>query len=310
MKDLAVVIVTWNNAAVIENALESLIEDLQLSMLDSEVWVVDSHSTDSTIDIVSSLFPAVKLLECPENLGFARANNLALRELGLAREDAGPDSPKAVYLLNPDTVTRRGATCKLYETLFADQRTGMVGARLTYADGSFQHSAFMFPGLRQIWAEFFPTAGRLIEGEFNGRYAKLLYGGDAPFPVDFTLGATMMVRSEALSEVGLLDEQFFMYCEEIDWAWRIRRAGWEILCEPRSHVTHLGGGSSSQARPRSILNLWKSRLLLIDKYYAGWKRAIARRLIVQGLRRQLAKLPADESELLDVHRELIELASL
>ena len=308
MKDLAVIIVTWNNVAVIEQALESVLDDIAFSRLDSEVWVVDSHSSDGTASLVRSTFPHVKLVECGENIGFARANNLALNALLFGSEQRAREAPAAVYLLNPDTITQQGATAMLHDTLFAESNTGMVGARLTYADGSFQHSAFMFPGLRQIWAELFPTAGRWIEGEFNGRFAQTLYVAAKPFPVDFTLGATMMVKSETVRQVGLLDERFFMYCEEIDWAWRMRLAGWRILCEPRAHVTHLGGVSSTQAKPRSILSLWKSRLLLIDKYYAWWKRKAARRLIARGLRRKLAQLPSGEAELVDVYSELIELA--
>src|SRR5690606_9838359 len=139
----------------------------------------------------------------------------------------------AVYLLNPDTITHPRATRTLYDTLMRQDDTGVVGARLTYGDGSFQHSAFMFPGLAQIWAELFPTPGRFIEGTFNGRYHKEQYQSAEPFPVDFTLGATMMLKRDVLLQTGLFDEDFLIYCEEVDWAWRIKKAGWQIWCVPQ-----------------------------------------------------------------------------
>ena len=309
MSDLAVIIVTWNNEGVIVDALSSLLADLSESTLDCEIWVVDSNSSDNTVALVREGFPDVTLVTCEENIGFARANNLAMREMGLGEPASKAVVPSAVYLLNPDTVTHRGATLTLFDTLCADNGIGAVGARLTFEDGSFQHSAFMFPGLRQIWSEFYPTPGRWIEGSFNGRYSRSMYAGTEPFAVDFTLGASMMVKSEIARKVGLLDESFFMYCEEVDWARRIRQAGWRILCVPSAHVTHLGGGSSSQARPQSVLNLWKSRLLLYDKHYPHWKRWTARQMVIRGMKRRLAKLSAGESEYVDVYRQLIELAS-
>ena len=308
MVDLAVVIVTWNNSAVIADALRSLLDDLSDSGLKHEVRVLDCASSDDTVDLIRRGFPEVNLLACEDNVGYARGNNLAIRALGFEAEAPGPQLPTAVYLLNPDTITRKGATRTLFDLLFAETSTGVVGARLTFADGSFQHSAFMFPDLRQIWAEFFPTPGRWLEGSFNGRYPKRQYQAKEPFAVDFTLGATMMLKRDVIVEVGLLDEDFFMYCEEVDWAWRIRRAGWQILCVPRAHVTHIGGGSTSQARPRSLLNLWKSRLTFYDKHYPRWKRWLARQLIVRGMKGMITATPAAESEMIAACRQVVELA--
>jgi GT2 family glycosyltransferase len=193
-----------------------------------------------------------------------------------------------VYLLNSDTITQPGATRALYDALMAESNVGLVGARLTYVDGSFQHSAFAFPGLRQLWVELFPTPGRLIEGRFNGRYPRSLYDSTQPFKVDFTLGATMMLKPEVVKQTTGFDEQFFMYCEEIDWAWRIQRAGWEARCVPTAHVVHLAGQSTQQVRPRSLINLWTSRLMLFERYYPAWKNAIARRMVALRMGRKAA----------------------
>ncbi len=307
MTDLAVVIVTWNSADLIVDALQSLLNDLRESGLDSEIWLVDSASSDDTVAIVRERFAEVKLVAHDENIGFGASNNLALRRMGFADGARKEELPRAVYLLNPDTITRRGASRALYDALMGCDDVGMVGARLTFGDGSFQHSAFRFPDLRQIWTEFFPTPGRLLEGSFNGRYSRSRYAGE-PFEVDFTLGATMMLKREVVLETGGFDENFFMYCEEVDWAWRIRKRGWRILCVPAGQVTHLGGGSTSQARPQSLMNLWQSRLLLYDKYYSPWKRLAARRLLIAGMRRRLRGMGAADAELKRACRRIIDLA--
>ncbi len=285
-KDLAVIIVTWNTRALALEALESLYTDLATSGLTADVYVVDSASSDGTPQAIAQRFPQVILTASADNLGFARANNVALRQAGF--DGSGP-APRAAYLLNPDTRTHAGATRALFDALMAEPDIGVVGANLTYGNGSFQHGAFAFPGLRQLWVELFPTPGRFIEGRFNGRYPRALYDGTTPFEVDFPLGATWMLRREVIQQVGLFDESFFMYCEEIDWAWRIRKAGWRILSVPTAHVTHYGGQSTAQVRPRAVIDLWTSRLALFDKHYPAWKRALARRLIVVGMARKAAR---------------------
>lgn len=308
MIDLAVVIVTWNNADVIVDALQSLLDDLRDSGLRSQIWLVDSASRDETVAVLPQRFTEVKVIACKDNIGFGAGNNLALQAIGFNSDDGASELPAAVYLLNPDTITHSGASRRLFDALMAQAEVGVVGARLTYGDGSFQHSAFRFPDLRQIWTEFFPTPGRLIEGPFNGRYPRARYAAARPFEVDFTLGATMMLKREVIQQTRGFNTDYFLYCEEIDWAWRIKRAGWRILCVPGAQVTHLGGGSTSQARPRSQIDLWKSRLLLYDTYYPRWKRAAARQLMILGMKRKLRALGAADPELKRAYRTVIEMA--
>jgi hypothetical protein len=278
----------------------------------AEVYVVDSGSSDDTPDAVSEAFPQVRLIASKENLGFSAANNLALRQIGFGENRSLDTLPRAAYLLNPDTITQPGATRALYDTLMSNPSAGLVGARLTYGDSRFQHSAFGFPGLRQLWVEFFPTPGRLIEGAFNGRYPRNHYDVGRPFPVDFTLGATMMLKREVIEQTGMFDPQFFMYCEEIDWAWRIHKAGWDVLCVPQAHVIHLAGQSASQIRPQTVLRLWKSRLRLYDKHYPPWKRMIVRLMVAAGMGyriRRLSRHATDADEALrTAYQEIFTLA--
>ena len=308
MLELGVVIVTWNVRDLALQALQSLIADLEQSPFKAfEVVVVDSASHDGTAEAVRAAFPQVSVIAHEENLGFGAGNNL-----GIAYLQAEHPGLRAVYLLNPDTITQPGATWALYEALFDEAEVGLVGARLTFGDGSFQHGAFMFPGLRQLWSEFFWIPGRWREGTFNGRYPLHLYQSSQPFDVDFTLGATMMLRSEVIDQTGMFDPGFFMYAEEVDWAWRIRKGGWRVQCVPAAHVVHLGGQSTGQVRPQSSLYLWQSRLRLFDKHYPPLKRRFARWIVQQGIRSRIASLTEDAPEIEALRRayeQIYEMAS-
>ncbi len=290
--DLAVVIVSWNTREFTLDALRTLYQDLDANGPSAAVWVVDNASSDGTPDAVRQQFPQVTLISSSTNLGFAGGNNHAFRQMGFSDEPVQPQEvdslPKAVYLLNPDTLTQSGATHALFEALFSLPRAGVVGAQLAYADGSFQHGAFHFPGLGQLLVELFPLPGRFYESAINGRYPRATYQQNTPFPVDHTLGATMMIRREAILQTGLFDEQYFMYCEEIDWSIRIRRAGWEIYTVPAARVTHLAGQSTSQIRPQSVVNLWRSRFRLYQKHYAPLQFRLARMIVRLGMPRQIA----------------------
>ncbi|MGC8781932.1 MAG: glycosyltransferase family 2 protein, partial [Anaerolineae bacterium] len=161
---------------------------------------------------------------------------------------------------------------------------GGVGAQLQYPDGRFQHGAFRFPDLWQLWFDFFPPRPRrLLDSRLNGRYGRALYAAGRPFPIDFALGAALMVRREAIEAAGLLDEGYFMYAEEVDWCWRIRRAGWPFYCVPTARVIHHGGASTQQFRSQSFLNLWRSRKRLYDRFYPRAQRRLAAAIVRLGM---------------------------
>lgn len=290
--ELAVIIVSWNTRDLTLDAIRTLLADVEQRGPDAAVWVVDNDSSDGSAQAVRQEYPQVHLIESDTNLGFGGGNNRALRAMGFGQTGIprGDESrlPQAVYLLNSDTRTRPGATRALYDTLISVPRCGVVGARLAYEDGTFQHSAFRFPGISQLLIDLFPLFSRFYDTALNGRYAQSLYNGTEPFAVDHTLGATMMLRREVIQQTGLFDEQYFMYCEEIDWSMRIRRAGWEILCVPTARVTHLEGRSTRQTRPDSIINLWHSRLRFFRTYYARPKYWLTRAIIRLGMRRKLS----------------------
>lgn len=313
MSDLAIILVNWNTRQLTLDALRSLYDDV--GAMDASVWVVDNASHDDSVSAIRAEFPATNIIENQSNLGFAAGNNTALRAIGFGQGTPTGDLPRAVYLLNTDTITHPDATQTLFNALFSLPDAGVVGARLTYADGGFQHSAFEFPGLLQLWIDLLPTPHRFYDSRLNGRYPRYLYGGNQPFRVGHTLGATMMIRSEVVGQTGMFDEQFVMYVEEVDWSWRIRRAGWEIYCVPSAHITHLEGQSTRQARPQSVINLWRGRLMLYDRYYPAWKAALARRIVRLGMRRTIRVLAHDETlsskdrnAMRDAYQTIIELA--
>lgn len=299
----AVVIVTWNVHDLIMPCLRSVLTELAAWPAGGEVWVVDNASTDGTLDVIREAFPAeltLHLLEPGENLGFAGGNNLALRAMGFPD---GDDLPATVLLLNPDTVMQPGSLAALIEGL-EQADAGLAGAQLLYSDGSFQHSAFAFPGLWQLIIELFPVPGRLYESSLNGRYPQEWYTQLEPFDVGHPLGATFLLRREAIQQTGLFDERFELYCEEIDWAMRIHAAGWRVVCVPTAEVIHYGGQSTSQVRPWAELAKWTARLQLYAKHYSPLKAALARIIIRAGMNRQI-KLIARDSQLPDKDRKAL-----
>ena len=278
---LTVIIVSWNVHDLLVACLGSLQADLERAGLAADIWVVDNGSTDGTPEAVARDFPAVRLIARRDNPGFAAANNQALR----AALDASP--PRYFWLLNPDTEVLPGATAALIAALETHSRVGVAGAKLLYPDGALQHSAFRFPGLVQLAFDLFPFPPRLYETRLNGRYPRRLYDGDVPFFVDHPLGAAMMVRTEAVQQVGLLDEGYRIYCEEIDWCWRMRRAGWRALCVPAARVVHYAGRSTGQVPVSSFVHLWTSRARLYARHHGPLTRRLARILVRAGMRRRM-----------------------
>ena len=163
-----------------------------------------------------------------------------------------------------------------------------MGPTLLNSDGTYQHAAFRFPTLPMALIDFFPLNHRLLNSRWNGRYPFSLY--EHPFAMDHPLGACIVVRREACKDVGLLDEQFFMYCEEIDWCRRIKQAGWEIMHVPDARVVHHGGRSTSQAAGRMFVELHRSRFRLFAKHQGRGYQWAARAIVAVGVLCQLIAL--------------------
>ncbi|MFL5807244.1 MAG: glycosyltransferase family 2 protein [Roseiflexaceae bacterium] len=300
MPTIGAIIVSYNTRELLRACLASL----PGCALPLRVVVVDCASSDGSAAMVRAAFPAVCLLEPGRNLGFAAANNLALRQV-LSFEfsvmsSASPNSkldtdlPNSklktqnskldyILLLNPDTVVHSGAIETLAAFLEAHPRVGAVGPRLLNPDGTLQPAAFRFPTLAMTALDLFPPGevlpGRLYGSWWHGRYPQEREGR-APFPIDHPLGACILARRAAAEQVGGLDEGFFMYAEEVDWCYRMRRAGWAIWQAPGSRVTHVGGAATRQLRTRMLVVLYESRLRFFRKHYpprlVSWHMRIVR----------------------------------
>jgi GT2 family glycosyltransferase len=239
---LSIIIVSWNTKALLLQCLESLRG--ALGTLETEVFVVDNGSGDGSPEAVKGTFPGVRLIENQTNLGFARANNQALRQ----------SQGTYLLLLNPDTLVKEGAILSLLTFLETHPEAGVAGAQLLNPDGSKQNSIANFPSLatellnKSLLRWLFP-------GKFPGKERRY----QDPVEVDSVIGACMMVRREAAERVGWLDEDYFLFLEETDWCFRIKRAGWKIYHFPAAEITHLQGKSAEQDKKRSKVEYYRSR---------------------------------------------------
>ncbi|MBI2305292.1 MAG: glycosyltransferase family 2 protein [Chloroflexi bacterium] len=268
---LSVVLVSFNTRQLLEECLASLFPELNDLAEDGGVVVVDNASADGSADRVRERFPQAVVVKNPTNRGFAAAVN---QGIALSRGEY-------VLLLNPDTTILNGAVAALVSFLDAHPQVGVVAPRLLNPDGSHQHSAFRFPSLWMSFLDFFPLNHKLVSSPLNGRYPPRAYL--APFPADHPLGACFLIRRRVVEEVGPLSEDYFMYCEEIDWCLRIKRAGWLIYCQPQAQVIHYGGQSTRQVWPAMFYELHRSRLLLFRKHYSVPFSLLARCIVALGV---------------------------
>jgi GT2 family glycosyltransferase len=248
--ELSVVVVTYNSSQTIAACLESIRTGGTLS----EVVVVDNASTDGTPALVSEQFPDVHLIVSPTNEGFGRGAN------------RGWHAARAPYvlLLNPDTELRPGAARALLGFAQAHTAAGLVGPRILNADGSLQHSCFRFPNLRMVVTGFFGLIP--LDSPANGRYPVEEY--EQSHQVEHLLGACLLVRRAAAEQVGLMDEQFYMYFEETDLCFRMRRAGWQNWYTPDATVVHVGAHSTSREPERMSAEFYRSQARFYRKHYS------------------------------------------
>ncbi len=235
------VVVSYNVRELLRSCLTSVLAQPVEHSFD--VWVVDNASSDGSADMVRRDFPSVKLLANERNAGFAAANNQAIRA----------SKGRHLLILNPDTEIRGGSLDRMIDYLDRHPDVAVLGCRLVYPDGSFQHSCFRFPGLTQAFLDLFPIHPRLLDSPVNGRYPRTDY--EREMDIDHCLGACFMLRRTGLE----FDASYFMYVEEIDLCWRLRRAGWKIRYLPELTVLHHAGGSTRQTPRPMREQLFRSR---------------------------------------------------
>jgi GT2 family glycosyltransferase len=250
---LSIVIVNWNTCDLLQACLQSIFDDLPDGS--TEVWVVDNASTDGSDAMVAENFPQVRLIRSQQNLGFAAANNLAIRR----------SSGRYLLLLNPDTQVEPGTLETLLQFLETSFEFGAAGARLLNSDGSLQVSAYPRPTLfREFWRLF-----HLDKIKPLANYPMSEWGVDDSRDVDVLMGACLLARRKILDEIGLFDEDFFMYSEEVDLCYRVQRAGWRLAWVPQARVIHHGGQSTQQVAREMFLQLYRGKIKFFRKHYGS-----------------------------------------
>jgi N-acetylglucosaminyl-diphospho-decaprenol L-rhamnosyltransferase len=269
MVDLSIVILSWNVRDLLRQCLESVARNRPLSAdhppLATEIIVVDNASGDGSMEMVRAEFPDVRLIANQANRGYTGGNN----------DGIAAATGRYVMILNPDTRVLDGALTAMVAYADAHSDVGVVGPQLLNPDGSVQSSRRRFPTLmtglfESTWLQ--PLAPRNV----LRRYYVLDQPDDAIQEVDWLFGACFLVRREVIQQVGALDEDFFMYSEEMDWCRRIRQAGWKVVYLPQAQVIHYGGKSSDQVAAQRHIYFQTSKVRYFRKHHGALTAGVLR----------------------------------
>lgn len=271
--DVGVVILNYNTKALLRDALRTLLESRGATL---RVCVVDNASSDGSAEMVRAEFPSVHLIANARNSGFSAGNNLGLRWLGFDDSAAAgiPGSavsrtvtPRYALLLNPDTLVHPDTVAEMAAFMDANPRIGVAGPRVRRPDGTLDKASrrsfptpitsfYRMVGLSRL----FPNSRRF--NAYNLEYLP----EDAVHEVDSVVGAYMQVRREAIDGAGLLDEAFFMYGEDLDWAKRIKDGGWQVWYNGAVEMTHVKMAASRQS-PKSRIDFYEAMWIFYAKHY-------------------------------------------
>ncbi len=247
--DLSVIIVNWNTKDLLLQCLEAVYKTIH--EVSHEVLVVDNASTDGSGEAVRNRYQDVMLICNEQNLGFARANNIAL----------GMMQGRYALLLNTDTTVEEGAINTLYAFMEANPESGMACGQLLNPDGSKQNSIANFPTLTALVSN--ETLLRIV---LPRRFPSKMQNHRHPIEIESGIGACLMVRKQAMERVGLLDESYFFFLEETDWALRMRQQGWKVFFVPAARIFHEQGQSVGHGVDARIL-FYRSRYVYFKKWH-------------------------------------------
>ena len=257
MVDLSIIIVNWNTKEYLLPCLKSIFK--KGGVTGWEIIVTDNSPTDGGGDEIRKTFPSVQVIQNDRNVGFSRAVNQGLRKA----------SGRYVLLLNPDTQVKNGAIQQLVSFMDDCPNAGVAGAQLLNGDGSKQNSTANIPSLA---TELLNKS--LLRRLFPKRFAGKERNYSEPVEGDSVIGACMMVRRVALEQIGLLDEDYFLFLEETDWCYRMKRAGWKVYHVPQAEVFHFQGKSAGTARKRARVEFYRSRYHFFKKNRGRFQRFV------------------------------------
>ncbi len=254
---LSVIIVNYNVRQFLENALTSVFRALE--GLDGEVIVVDNASDDGSVEMVRKNFPAVRVIANGENLGFARANNLAL---------TGAQG-SYLLLINPDTIVQEDTFRVMLEFFWAHPETGLAGCKILNPDGSFQLPCRRsFPTPWVAFTKVFGLSALFPQSRLFGRYNLTYLDPDASYEVDAVSGSFMMITRAAYEKVGGLDESFFMYGEDLDWCYRVRQSGFAVHYVHSTQIVHFKGESTRRSNIDEVRVFYGAMELFVEKHFS------------------------------------------
>lgn len=278
MFDLAASIVNYRTPWLLAACLDALASAQNNEGLTLSVTVVDNASNDGSAELVAERFGWVRLIRNPRNVGFGRAHNQALR---------GAEA-RHLLVLNADTAPRPGALRRLVDELDAQPDVAVVGPRLRYPDGRVQPSRRRFPTVATLFLESTQLQRFWPDNAVLRRYYVADRSDAEVQDVDWLVGACLCVRAAAAAQVGLFDERFFLYSEEIDWCRRFKAAGWRVVYVPDADVVHVEGASSRLDLAMRDRQFQTSKLRYAAKWHgAGVARALQAYLVVEYLARAL-----------------------
>lgn len=266
--DVSIVIVNWNACQITCDCLKSVYG--QTGNINFEVIVVDNASTDGSAEMVKRNFPRVTLVENSENLGFARANNIGIRT----------SKGRYACLVNSDVIMLEDCIKNLMSFMDKHPTIGMAGPRILNPDRTLQPSCRHFP---TIWNNLCPALGlnRIFpKSAFFSGWIMNYWNHDSVRSVDALSGCFWMVRRKALNEVGLLDEDFFIYGEDLDWCKRFHKADWDVAFSPGAEAVHIGGASSANAPIKFYLEMQKADLQYWRKHHGRFMAAAYKMIIL------------------------------
>lgn len=270
MVDISVIIVNWNTQELLQHCLRSIATNTACTTK-YEILVVDNGSTDGSAEMVAQHFPDASLIRNQENLGFAKANNQAI-EVSTGRY---------ILILNSDTELKSDALTAMINFMDAHPSAGICGAKLLNADGTRQYSCDLFPRTpyKMVRDKIRDIVQRHSEHSWQNRMAA--WDFDRNFVVDYLIGAALLIRRETLEQIGLLDEQFFMYAEDIDWCYRAFLKGWQTYYLGTTSIYHYNRGSSDKSPELAarLQTLRRKSLLQFYRKHYGFLSFFACRVI-------------------------------
>jgi hypothetical protein len=255
MTELSIVIASWNAKDYLKKCIESIITETR--DYETEIIVVDNASSDGSRDLVRERFPGVKLICNETNLGFAKANNIGIKQ----------SRGNFVCLVNSDVVLLKDCFKRLINYMKEHPGIGLLGPKILNSDGSLQRSCFGLPTIWNIWCRAFALDTLFPSIEIFGGRLMTFWPHDSIRKVEMLNGCFWMTRKEALATVGLLDERFFIYGEDIDWCKRYGIGGWDVVFFPDAEAIHYGGASSANAPIRFYLEMQKADLSYWKKHH-------------------------------------------